>query len=81
MLGEVFSIEIRRRGSKKVGGSMCGYSDVSHLVIGEVTPHQLSRHYHHDCIRIEFLTALGHGKGRVQNLNSNPAVLYVILIF
>jgi hypothetical protein len=55
---------------------MCGYSEVSHLVIGEVTPHQLSRHYHHDCIRIEFLTALGHGKG-----SSNPAVLYVILIF
>ena len=28
MLGEVFSIEIRRRSSKKVGGSMCGYSEV-----------------------------------------------------
>ena len=29
MLGEVFSIEFRWRGSQKVGGSMCGYSEVS----------------------------------------------------
>ena len=43
------------------------------LVIGEVIPHQLpttiiTRY----CGCTNFLRALGHGKGRVQNLNSNP---------
>jgi hypothetical protein len=43
-----------------------------HLVIGEVTPSQLSHHNHHDGGSTEFLRKLGHGKGRVQMEYPNP---------
>jgi len=50
------------------------------LVIGEVTPHQLSHHYHHDGRCTEFLRALGNEKGRVHNLNSNPGVCHTNIL-
>jgi len=47
-----------------------------HLVIGkEITPHQLpTTIVTQFCGHTEFLRELGHGKGRVQHLNSNPKV-------
>jgi len=57
------------------GINFCSLSG-RHLVLGEVTPHQLSHHYRDDCRCTEFLRKLGRGKGRVQNLNSNPKVCH-----
>jgi hypothetical protein len=54
--------------------------DGRHLVIGEVTPHQLpTTIVTQFCGHTEFLRALGHEKGRVQNLNSNPEVMPRVL--
>ncbi len=74
----MLSCEWGRRGAG--GGINFCFLGGRNLVIGEVTPHQLSHHCCHDCSLIEFLRALSHGKGRVQNLNSNPEVCHTNIL-
>ncbi len=54
------------------GGRICCSFGGRHLVIGEVTPDQLSNHNRHACGCSEFLRRLGHGKGRVRMPYPNP---------
>jgi hypothetical protein len=49
-------------GVRAEGGIFILFFLFAYLVIGEVTPHQLSHHYRHDSRCIEFLRELGRGK-------------------
>ncbi len=66
----------RRRGGRRGDQLLFSWREESGNWRGHLSHHS----YRHDCSRIEFLRALGRGKGRVQNLNSNPAVCHTNIL-
>jgi len=66
---------------QEVSRKSCASCFRTHSIGEEVKPHQLpATIVTRFCGHTEFLRALGHGKGRVQNLNSNPEVCHTNIL-